>query len=261
MSERIGFIGLGLMGTGFTKRLIATGHDVIGYDPDPARMDEAMTRGVRPAASAAEVANAADIILICVINTAAVEDATLGPSGVAASDIAGKVVVDHSTAEIKATLRIAEQLRARGAQFVDAPVSGGPGAAETGTLAIMTGGPDEAVARIAPLMRHLGTMTHMGGSGAGQATKLVNQTVVLTNYCVLAEALRLGEAYGVDTSKISQALAPGHAGSNLMPVLLPRMIEKDFAPRGYVRQVLKDLEMLQAAAADEHIACRWRRRR
>ena len=254
MSERIGFIGLGLMGTGFTKRLIATGHEVIGYDPDPARVDEAMKRGVQAASSAAEVAKAADIVLICVINTAAVEDATLGPRGVAAGDIAGKVVVDHSTAEIKATLRIADQLRARGAKFVDAPVSGGPGAAETGTLAIMAGGPDAAVARIAPVMRHLGTMTHMGGSGAGQATKLVNQTIVLTNYCVLAEALRLGEAYGVDTTRIAGALAPGHAGSNLMPVLLPRMIEKDFAPRGYVRQVLKDLEMLQAAAADEHVA-------
>jgi 3-hydroxyisobutyrate dehydrogenase-like beta-hydroxyacid dehydrogenase len=254
MSERIGFIGLGLMGTGFTRRLIATGHEVIGYDPDPARMDEAVKRGVQAASSAAEVAKAADIVLICVINTAALEDATLGARGVAAGDIAGKVVVDHSTAEIKATLRIAEALGARGAQFVDAPVSGGPGAAETGTLAIMAGGPDAAVARIAPVMRHLGTMTHMGGTGAGQATKLVNQTIVLTNYCVLAEALRLGEAYGVDTTRIAGALAPGHAGSNLMPVLLPRMIEKDFAPRGYVRQVLKDLEMLQAAAADEHVA-------
>jgi 3-hydroxyisobutyrate dehydrogenase-like beta-hydroxyacid dehydrogenase len=254
MSERIGFIGLGLMGTGFTKRLIATGHAVTGYDPDRARMDEAVQRGVRPAASAADVAQAADIILICVINTAALEDATLGPRGVAAGAIAGKVVVDHSTAEIRATLRIAERLGACGAQFVDAPVSGGPGAAESGTLAIMAGGPQAAIARIAPLMQKLGTMTHMGQNGAGQATKLVNQTIVLTNYCVLAEALRLGEAYGVDTRKIASALAPGHAGSNLLPVLLPRMIDKDFAPRGYVRQVLKDLEMLQAAAGDAHVA-------
>src|SRR5256885_16769201 len=99
MSERIGFIGLGLMGASFTKRLIATGHQVVGYDPDPARMDEAVQRGVRAAASAAEVAKAADIVLICVINTAAVEDATLGPRGVAASDIAGQGVGGPSTAE------------------------------------------------------------------------------------------------------------------------------------------------------------------
>ena len=145
-------------------------------------------------------------------------------------------------------------MAARGAAFVDAPVSGGPGAAETGTLAIMAGGAADAIARIAPVMAHLGQMTHMGGAGAGQATKLVNQTIVLTNYCVLAEALRLAEAYGVDVDKIPQALAPGHAGSNLLPVAFPRMAAGDFAPRGYARQVLKDLEMLQAAAADEHVA-------
>jgi 3-hydroxyisobutyrate dehydrogenase-like beta-hydroxyacid dehydrogenase len=200
------------------------------------------------------VAQAADVILVCVINTAAVEDATLGPRGIAAGGITNKIVVDHSTTEIKATLRIAEQLTARGAAFVDAPVSGGPGAAESGTLAIMAGGAAEAIARIAPVMAHLGQMTHMGGAGAGQATKLVNQTIVLTNYCVLAEALRLAEAYGVDVGKIPQALAPGHAGSNLLPVAFPRMAAADFAPRGYARQVLKDLEMLQAAAAEEHVA-------
>jgi 3-hydroxyisobutyrate dehydrogenase-like beta-hydroxyacid dehydrogenase len=255
MNARIGFIGLGLMGAGFTKRLIATGHAVVGHDPDPARSGEAAKSGVKTVASAAEVAQAADIILICVINTAAVEDATIGERGVTAADnIAGKVVVDHSTTQIDATLRIAQQLQQAGASFVDAPVSGGPGAAESGTLAIMAGGPAAAIARIAPIMRHLGLMTHMGEVGAGQATKLVNQTIVLTNYCVLAEALRLAEAYGVDTAKIPQALSPGHAGSNLLPVAFPRMAQGDFAPRGYARQVLKDLEMLQSAAAEAHIA-------
>jgi 3-hydroxyisobutyrate dehydrogenase-like beta-hydroxyacid dehydrogenase len=255
MSETIGFIGLGLMGAGFTRRLVESGYAVCGYDPDPARQKEAAATGVKIAASAADVAKGADIILVCVINTAAVEDATIGPRGIAAAgDIKGKVVVDHSTTEIKTTLKIAEQLAARGAHFIDAPVSGGPGAAETGTLAIMAGGADEAVARVRPVMSKLGQFTHMGGSGAGQATKLVNQTIVLTNYCVLAEALRLGQAYGVDTTKIAEALAPGHAGSNLLPVAFPRMIEEDFAPRGYVKQVLKDLELLQASAAEQHVA-------
>jgi 3-hydroxyisobutyrate dehydrogenase-like beta-hydroxyacid dehydrogenase len=255
MSDTIGFIGLGLMGAGFTKRLIASGHAVTGYDPDPARQKEAAANGVTIAVSAADVAKAADIILVCVINTAAVEDACTGPRGIAAAgDITGKIVVDHSTTEIKATLRIAEALKAKGAAFLDAPVSGGPGAAETGTLAIMAGGDAAAATRVAPLMGKLGQFTHMGGSGAGQATKLVNQTIVLTNYCVLAEALRLGEAYGVDTTKIAEALAPGHAGSNLLPVAFPRMIEEDFAPRGYVKQVLKDLELLQASAAEQHVA-------
>lgn len=255
MNARIGFVGLGLMGAGFTRRLIATGHAVTGYDSDPARMDAAAKAGVKAAASGAEVAQASDIVLVCVINTAAVEDVTLGPRGVAAAgDIAGKVVVDHSTTEIGATLRIGEALAKHGASFVDAPVSGGPGAAEEGTLAIMAGGEAQAIARIVPVMQQLGQMTHMGVVGAGQATKLVNQTIVLTNYCVLAEALRLAQAYGVETAKIPAALAPGHAGSNLLPVAFPRMAAEDFAPRGYVRQVLKDLEMLQAAAANEHVA-------
>jgi 3-hydroxyisobutyrate dehydrogenase-like beta-hydroxyacid dehydrogenase len=189
-----------------------------------------------------------------VINTAAVEDATLGARGLASVDIAGKVIVDHSTTELDATQRIAAALADKGAHFVDAPVSGGPGAAKTGTLAIMAGGSDAVIEKVAPLMRDLGTMTHMGGVGTGQATKLVNQTLVLTNYCVLAEALRLAQAYGVDAAKIPQALAPGHAGSNLLNALFPRMIAEDFAPLGFARQVLKDLEMLQGAAREKHLA-------
>jgi 3-hydroxyisobutyrate dehydrogenase-like beta-hydroxyacid dehydrogenase len=250
----VGFIGLGLMGEGFTRRLIETGHTVTGFDIDPDRLRAAAAWGVQPADSAAQVAQACDIVLVCVINTAAVENVTLGARGLASVDIAGKVIVDHSTTELDATRRIAEALTAKGAHFVDGPVSGGPGAAKAGTLAIMAGGSDDAIARIAPLMRDLGTMTHMGAAGTGQATKLVNQTLVLTNYCVLAEALRLAQAYGVDARKIPQALAPGHAGSNLLNALFPRMIAEDFTPLGFARQVLKDLEMLQGAAREKHLA-------
>jgi 3-hydroxyisobutyrate dehydrogenase-like beta-hydroxyacid dehydrogenase len=255
MTQNIGFIGLGLMGEGFTRRLVAQGHRVVGFDINAAKTRAAAQWGVMPAASATEVAQRANVILVCVINTAAVEDAALGPRGIAAApDIAGKIVVDHSTTELDATKRIAAALTERGALFVDAPVSGGPGAAAAGTLAIMAGGPEAAIARIAPLMRDLGTVTHMGDVGAGQATKLVNQTLVLTNYCVLAEALRLAQSCGVDARKIPQALAAGHAGSNLLAAALPQMIAEDFTPRGFARQVLKDLEMLQTAARDRHLA-------
>lgn len=255
MITDVGFIGLGLMGEGFTRRLIEKGHDVTGFDIDAAKMNAAAQWGVKPAASAAAVAGACDVILNCVINTAAVEDAALGREGVIAIDQPErKVFVDHSTTELQTTKRIAAELSKRGILFVDAPVSGGPGAAKAGSLAIMAGGSDAAIARIAPLMRDLGTLTHMGPAGTGQATKLVNQTLVLTNYCVLAEALRLAEAYGVDARKIPQALAAGFAGSNLLPVAFPHMIDEDFAPRGFARQVLKDLEMLDAAARDRHLA-------
>jgi 3-hydroxyisobutyrate dehydrogenase-like beta-hydroxyacid dehydrogenase len=255
MAPAIGFIGLGLMGTGFTRRLVETGHRVTGFDIDPGKVKAAAEAGVAPAASAAEVAAAADLVLISVIDTQAVEDATLGPRGVIANqNLAGKTVVDHSTTELPATMRIAAALEARGAAFVDAPVSGGPEAATSGTLAIMAGGTDAAIAKIAPVMARLGTLTHMGPVGAGQATKLVNQTLVLTNFCVLAEALRLAQAHGVDARKIPDALGRGHAGSNLLPIAFERMIAEDFAPRGYARQVLKDLEMLSAAARARHLA-------
>ena len=252
----IGFIGLGLMGEGFTRRLAEKGYRVVGFDIDAAKTRTASGWGLDPASSAAEVARGCDIILVSVINTAAVEDVALGPNGVVVAGRGeGKILVDHSTTELGATQRIASALSERcGMTFVDAPVSGGPGAAKAGALAIMAGGADAAIARIKPLMRDLGKMTHMGPVGTGQATKLVNQTLVLTNYCVLAEALRLAQAHGVDARKIPEALATGHAGSNLLRVVFPQMIDEDFAPRGFARQVLKDLEMLQAAARDRHLA-------
>ena len=254
-TKPIGFIGLGLMGQGFTRRLIERGHGVVGFDLDPAKVAAAAAWGVTPAKSAAEVAEACDVILNCVINTAAVEDAATGPRGaLAAGKLDGKVFVDHSTTELEATHRVAKALAARGMMFVDAPVSGGPGAAAAGSLAIMAGGEDKAIAAISDIMRGLGTMTHMGPVGTGQATKLVNQTLVLTNYCVLAEALRLAQSYGVDARKIPEALKTGHAGSNLLAAVFPQMIDEDFVPRGFARQVLKDLEMLQAAARDQHLA-------
>jgi 3-hydroxyisobutyrate dehydrogenase len=251
----VGFVGLGLMGQGFTQRLAEKGYRLVGFDIDDEKVRAASAWGVAPAASAAAVAQAADVLLVCVINTAAVEAVTTGPRGfTAAPEITGKVCVDVSTTELDATHRVAAALHSRGMDFVDAPVSGGPAAAKAGTLAIMAGGPDPAIAKITPLMRELGTFTHMGGVGTGQATKLVNQTIVLTNYCVLAEALRLAQAYGVDAAKIPEALKSGFAGSNMLGPIFPQMLAEDFKPRGFARQVLKDLEMLQAAARDKHLA-------
>src|SRR5262245_37736305 len=225
VTAAIGFIGLGLMGQGFTRRLGEKGYRVVGFDADEGKTRAAAEWGLAPANSAAEVAEAADVILVCVINTAAVEDVALGSRGlIAATGTADKIMVDHSTTQLDATRRIAAALAQRGMMFVDAPVSGGPTAARAGTLAIMAGGPDAAISRIAPVMRDLGNLTHMGPVGTGQATKLVNQTIVLTNYCVLAEALRLAQSCGVDAAKIPQALKSGHAGSNMLASVLPQML-------------------------------------
>ena len=251
----IGVIGLGLMGNAIAGRLIATGQTVVGCDISPDRVAAARELGVGEVASPAAVAEAADVVLVSVTTTQAVADVTIGQLGIAqARNPRAKIVVDLSTTEIPVTRQIASELDRMGIGFVDAPVSGGPDAARTGTLAIMAGGRASAIATAEPIMKMLGRFTHMGDVGAGQATKLVNQALVLTNYCVLAEALRLAQAYGVDASRVPHALETGHAGSNLLPVLFPRMNAEDFAPRGYARQVLKDLEMLNDAAGEKHLA-------
>ena len=252
----IGVIGLGLMGGAMARRLIETGHAVAGYDIVAEKVAAASALGASACGSPAEVARAADIVLMSLTTTAAVEEVMLGTGGIAsAGRLEHKVLVDHSTTEIEATKRVAAALTAAtGMAYIDAPVSGGPGAAAAGTLAIMAGGEAAAIARVRPTLEQLGTLTHLGAVGAGQATKLVNQTLVLANYCLMAEALRLAEAYGVDAARIPAALAPGHAGSNLLPVLFERMIARDFAPRGYVRQILKDLEMLHEAAGARQLA-------
>jgi 3-hydroxyisobutyrate dehydrogenase-like beta-hydroxyacid dehydrogenase len=251
-NPKIGFIGLGLMGQAFTKRLVETGFSVTGYDIVPEKVAQAAQHGVKPAASPAEAARASDIVLVCVTSTHAVEDAVLGKGGVAEVRSDGKVLVDHSTTEIGETKRFAAELKRRaGMAWVDAPVSGGPGAAAAGTLAVMAGGEAPAIRQVEPVMAKLAArFTHMGEVGAGQVTKMINQVLVLTNYAVIAEALRLGEKCGIDVAKIPEALASGHAGSNLLKDLTPRMVARDFAPRGFARQVLKDLDMVHDLAKE-----------
>jgi len=247
----IGFIGLGLMGAGFVARFVELGYRVVGYDVVPDKVASAKALGAETADSPAAVAQHADIISCSVTTPENVNDAIFGEDGIAHAGRSDIVFVDHSTTPIELTNTISETLAERtGIGFVDAPVSGGPDAARLGTLAIMAGGTDDVIARIAPHFAGLGTFTHMGGPGAGQATKLINQTLVLTNYCVMAEALNLAERYGVDAAKVPEALASGHAGSNLLPIMFERMIARDWTPKGYARQVLKDLEMLNDSAHD-----------
>jgi 3-hydroxyisobutyrate dehydrogenase-like beta-hydroxyacid dehydrogenase len=247
----LGFIGLGLMGAGFTKRLVECGHRVTGFDAEPARISEAKVWGVAGAGSPAEAAAAASLIFVCVTTSAAVREVVLGlvQSGV----LGGKIVIDLSTTEMGVTSEIAAAVAGAGGAFLDAPVSGGPPAAEAGTLAVMVGGDAGAVEAAQPVFEQLGLATHMGGIGAGQATKLVNQALCLTNYVVVAEGLRLAEAYGVDASRIPAALAPGLGNSAVLQAIYPRMVAKDYAPRGYARQILKDLELVHEATRAQHL--------
>ena len=248
--QKIGFIGLGLMGQGFTKRLTECGYRVTGFDLDATKVEQASKHGVIAASNAAEVAKSSDVVLVCVTSTDGVEKVIFGAGGVAETASPGMVLVDHSTSIVANTKDMAVKLKAEtGMGWVDAPVSGGPEGAEAGELAIMAGGGDVDVAIVQSIMDDVSSaFTVFGPVGSGQVAKMVNQVLVLNNYAVLAEALALAEAGGIDASKIPDALATGHAGSNMLKNVFPRMIERDYAPKGYARQLLKDLDMLHDLA-------------
>lgn len=242
---KLGYLGLGLMGSQMTKRLIKNGYQVTGFDPDPDKMIGAVATGVIAAASPAEVTRASDIVQACVINTPALTEAMFGPDGIIEGADADKIFLDHSTTIADKTRELAARLRAEtGMRWVDAPVSGGPPAAGTGELAIMVGGNDDDVIRVQPVLDTLGHNTHMGPLGTGQVTKMVNQVLVLNNFTLLAEAVTLAKNAGIDPAKVPEALKGGYADSPMFQRFFPRMIERDFDPAGYARQVLKDLDMV-----------------
>lgn len=254
--KTIGMIGLGLMGQPLVERLVGRGYSVIGCDIDAECAERASAIGADIAEAPSAVAARADLILISVTTSNAVRDVCLGADGIIdARDGANPIVVDLSTTEIEITHEIANRLASeRGIAFLDCPVSGGPPACASGNLAIMAGGDEAAIEQARAVIAQLGSFTHMGPSGAGQATKLINQTIVLNNFVVIAEVMRLADAYGVDARRVPEALAQGYAGSNLLPVMIERMAARDYTPTGYARQVLKDLEMVQAAGKSKGLA-------
>ncbi|HKQ29545.1 MAG TPA: NAD(P)-dependent oxidoreductase, partial [Burkholderiales bacterium] len=166
--------------------------------------------------------------------------------GLVKSMRAPQLIVDFSTIPVDACRAHAAELEKQtGCRWVDAPVSGGPPAVAAGSLTVMAGGREEDVARLAPLMSDIcGRCTRMGGVGAGLAAKMINQLVVGVGHAMLAEAVALCDKAGIDAGRIPECLGGGYADSNLMKTYWPRMVARDFVPRGYVRQLLKDLEMV-----------------
>ena len=248
---KLGFIGIGLMGEAMTRRLLDRGYEVTVWNLEPKRLDTVVPHGARAAASPAVLTAASDIVLMCVLHTAAVEACAFGPDGIAASARSDQILIDLSTADPAATREFAARLkRDTGMGWVDAPVSGGPPAARDGTMTVMAGGEPDDIARVRPLMADMAAnFTHMGPSGAGQTTKMINQAIVGTGYVVMAEALVLAERAGIDAALLPQCLAGGHADSNLLRKLYPQMQARDFEPpRSYARQLLKDMKAVKEFA-------------
>jgi len=250
MKPTLGYVGVGLMGLPMVKRLAPLGYAIRAFDIVAAQVEAARAAGATAAASAADAARGADLVILNLPTTDAVEDAMFGPDGVASVLAPPQLVVDFSTVKVDKGRAFAARLRdATGCGWVDAPVSGGPPASGSGTLTVMMGGDDADVARVIALMKDVSSRcTHMGPVGAGLAAKMINQLIVGCTHAVLAEALLVAEAAGIDAARIPECLAGGHADGTLLQRLYPRMAARDFAPQGYARQLLKDLEMVNEYA-------------
>jgi 3-hydroxyisobutyrate dehydrogenase len=246
----LGYVGVGLMGLPMVKRLVSLGYPVRAYDILPGQTDAARSAGATPTTSPGDAARDVDFVLLNLPTTDAVEQATFGEGGIAHALQPPQLVIDFSTVKVDRGRAFAARLRGMtGCGWIDAPVSGGPPASGSGTLTVMAGGDAADIARVAPLLRDLASrFTHMGPSGAGLAAKMINQLIVGCTHAVMAEALLVAESAGIDAARIPECLAGGHADGTLLQRLYPRMAARDFAPQGYARQLLKDLEMVNEYA-------------
>lgn len=251
---RLAFAGIGLMGLPMTRRLLAAGFPLTVWNRTPDKCTPLLELGARRADTPAELCAEADILMLCLADTAVVREVVFGVGGVVEGARAGQVLVDFSSLEPAATREMAAELeRCTGTRWVDAPVSGGTPGAEAGSLAIMAGGREEDVERVRPVLAHLGQrLTRMGEVGAGQVTKVCNQMIVACNALVIAEVVALAEKAGVDAGLLAPALAGGFADSRPLQILAPQMAESRFEPvKWHVRTLLKDLDTATRLSREE----------
>jgi len=246
----LAYIGVGLMGGPMSARLAKLGWQVTAFDIAPDRLAAASAAGLRTAKSPADAARAGDVVLLNLPTNEAVIDAVFGANGLASAVTARQLVVDFSTIPVDECRRHAKRLLEQtGCRWVDTPVSGGPPASASGSLTVMAGGEAADLERLAPLLGDISARcTRMGPVGSGLAAKMINQLIVGVGHAMYAEGVGLCAKAGIDAARIPECLAGGYGDSNLLKAYWPRMVERDFAPRGYLRQLLKDLEMVHAWA-------------
>ena len=255
MTNTVALIGAGVMGGAIGARLIETGHQVAVFDLDEEKMQDLVDKGARPATSGAQAASCADIVILSLNSAAIVRRAVFGEDGVAAGAKAGTLIIDMSSIDpesTKAPALDAEQIDLR---WVDSPLSGGASKALIGQLTLMAGGKDADVADAYKVLRHVASnYTHMGPSGAGQTTKLINQVLCGLNFLAVAEATQLALDAGVDAAQIPQALKGGRADSAILQEYMPRFVAKDYRRTGRIDNMVKDLNGAQDLARRTHTA-------
>jgi 3-hydroxyisobutyrate dehydrogenase len=243
--ERIGFIGLGIMGRGMARNILKAGFPLRVWNRTASRMDELAAEGAGPASSPGDLAFHSDIIITCVSDTPDVEQVLLGEGGVIHGARPGSLVIDMSTISPRATQRIAAHLAERHIHMLDAPVSGGSEGAARGTLSIMVGGDVTQFERALPVFQAMGTtITHLGPVGAGQTTKLVNQILVVGHALAMSEALLFAQAGGVDLRKALEAVSGGAAGSWMLSNRGPQILARDWRPGFTIDLQQKDLRLV-----------------
>jgi len=251
MTDKLGFIGLGIMGQPMALNLLRGGCDVAVWARKQERTTPLKDAGATVCASIKAVAEQSDIIFTCVGDTPDVEQVIFGPDGLAAGAKPGSVIVDMSTISPDATRGFAARLQnEKGVQMLDAPVSGGESGAIAGTLSIMIGGAPDVVARVKPYFEKMGkNIVHVGDNGAGQVAKACNQIVVAVSIEAVSEALLLAEKSGVDGKKVREALMGGFAGSKIMEIHGQRMLSNDFKPGFKTTLHRKDMGIVLQTAA------------
>lgn len=252
---RVGFAGIGLMGQPMCERLIAAGHAITVWNRSSQKLSPLQQQGASVVTSPADLAAQVDIVFLCLFDASAVEEVVFGAAGLVHADHnTAKIIVDHSSISPQKTKAFAARLPA-GWQWVDAPVSGGTGGAKQGTLAIMVGGDAVAVTQLEPIMQaYAARITHMGAVGAGQVTKLCNQTIVTATIGAIAEAMCLAQDAQVDASRLAQALGGGWADSVLLQIFVERMSKLPAQPTATVQTMLKDLNTIAALAQEQGTA-------
>jgi 2-hydroxy-3-oxopropionate reductase len=244
MPDTIGFIGLGVMGAPMARNLLAAGQELVVHSRSPGPVEELVAAGAERASSPREVGERADVVILMLPDSPAVEAVALGEDGVLAGASEGDLLIDMSTIHPTVAVEVARAGAERGVGVLDAPVSGGDVGAREGTLSIMVGGEEAGVRRAQPLFEVLGgTIVHVGGHGAGQVVKACNQVVVAVSIAAVSEALVLGSKAGVDPGRILDVLGGGLAANKVMEVRRRNFLEHDFTPGFRIDLHHKDLNI------------------
>ena len=242
MSEKVGFVGLGLMGRPMAHNLVQAGYDLVVYNRSRGKVEELVAEGAEAAESPREAAKNSDIVFTMLPGPPEVREVVAGQNGLLQGTREGSLLVDTSTSSPILARELGQTARRRGVGMLDAPVSGGDVGASEGTLSIMVGGEEEDFERVKPLLEIMGkTVVHVGESGAGQTVKACNQIVVALVIEAVSEALVLGEKAGVDPAKMIEVLSGGLAGTSVMEVKAEKFLSRNFEPGGKVESHHKDL--------------------